>query len=50
MNAMFDADLEQLEDALYDVKPHDDLVLVFREVEDEEIDNLLSALAKLDAE
>ena len=50
MNAMFDADLEQLEDALYDVKPHDDLVLVFREVDDEEIDNLLAALDKLDAE
>ena len=50
MDAMFDADLELLEDALYNVHPHDELTLVFREVGDDEIETLLAELDKLDAQ
>ncbi len=50
MNATFDADLELLEDALYDVHPADELVFVFREVADEEIEAVVDELDKLDVQ
>jgi hypothetical protein len=46
MDANFDADLEQLEDGLYTVKPHDELEpLIFREEEiDAALDDLFDGL------
>jgi hypothetical protein len=46
-DVMFDADLELLEDSLANVHPKDELTLIFREVDDTEIDAAVDEIDKL---